>query len=136
MTGDFFLKNTHAILLKLPIPDLVGVSAPMQNAGKVRNIGFELALTHRNQVNRFRYSTSFNFSYVKNEIIDLNGGDTPGRSVGDPVDNIYGYVCEGIFKSQEEIDNSPKQVWGAVPGDLKYADINNDGVVNQMIENH
>lgn len=136
LTGDFFLKNTHAILLKLPIPDLVGVSAPMQNAGKVRNIGFELALTHRNQVNRFRYSTSFNFSYVKNEIIDLNGGDTPGRSVGDPVDNIYGYVCEGIFKSQEEIDNSPKQVWGAVPGDLKYADINNDGVVNQMIENH
>lgn len=131
LTGDFFLKNTHAILLKLPIPDLVGVSAPMQNAGKVRNIGFELALAHRNQVNRFRYSTSFNFSYVKNEIIDLNGGDTPGRSVGDPVDNIYGYVCEGIFKSQEEIDNSPKQVWGAVPGDLKYADINNDGVVNQ-----
>lgn len=131
LTGDFFLKNTHAILLKLPIPDLVGVSAPMQNAGKVRNIGFELALTYRNQVNRFRYSTSFNFSYVKNEIIDLNGGDTPGRSVGDPVDNIYGYVCEGIFKSQEEIDNSPKQVWGAVPGDLKYADINNDGVVNQ-----
>lgn len=131
LTGDFFLKNTHAILLKLPIPDLVGVSAPMQNAGKVRNIGFELALTHRNQVNRFRYSTSFNFSYVKNEIIDLNGGDTPGRSVGDPVDNIYGYVCEGIFLSQEEIDNSPKQVWGAVPGDLKYADINNDGVVNQ-----
>lgn len=131
LTGDFFLKNTHAILLKLPIPDLVGVSAPMQNAGKVRNIGFELALTHRNQVNRFRYSTSFNFSYVKNEIIDLNGGDTPGRSVGDPVDNIYGYVCEGIFKSQEEIDNSPKQVWGAVLGDLKYADINNDGVVNQ-----
>ena len=65
LTGDFFLKNTHAILLKLPIPDLVGVSAPMQNAGKVRNIGFELALTHRNQVNRFRYSTSFNFSYVK-----------------------------------------------------------------------
>lgn len=103
LTGDFFLKNTHAILLKLPIPDLVGVSAPMQNAGKVRNIGFELALTHRNQVNRFRYSTSFNFSYVKNEIIDLNGGDTPGRSVGDPVDNIYGYVCEGILNHRRKL---------------------------------
>lgn len=130
-TGDFFLKNTHAILLKLPIPDLVGVDAPMQNAGKVRNTGFEFALTHRNQIDRFKYSASFNFSYVKNEITDLNGGDTPGRSVGDPVDNIYGYVCEGIFKSQEEIDNSPEQVWGAVPGDLKYADLNHDGVVNQ-----
>ena len=59
--------------MKLPIPDLVGVSAPMQNAGKVRNIGFELALTHRNQVNRFRYSTSFNFSY---EIVAISLGFT------------------------------------------------------------
>lgn len=130
-TGDFFLKNTHAILLKLPMPDLIGVDAPMQNAGKVRNTGFELALTHRNQLNLFKYSASFNFSYVKNEITDLNGGDIPGRSVGDPVDNIYGYVCEGIFRTQEEIDNSCSQIWGAVPGDLKYADINNDNVVDQ-----
>lgn len=61
----------------------------------------------------------------------MNGGDIPGRSVGDPVDNIYGYVCEGIFRTQEEIDNSCSQIWGAVPGDLKYADINNDNVVDQ-----
>ena len=47
---------------------------PMQNAGKVHNTGFELALTHRNQLNLFKYSASFNFSYVKNEITDLNGG--------------------------------------------------------------
>ena len=56
-TGDFFLKNTHAILLKLPMPDLIGVDAPMQNAGKVRNTGFELALTHRNQLNLFNVSS-------------------------------------------------------------------------------
>lgn len=47
------------------MPDLIGVDAPMQNAGKVRNTGFELALTHRNQLNLFKYSASFNFSYVK-----------------------------------------------------------------------
>ena len=130
-TGDFFIKNTNAILLKLPIPDIVGVDAPMQNAGKVRNTGVELAFTHRNQVNDFKYSTSFNFSYIHNEITDLSGGDTPGRSVGDPVDNIYGYVCDGIFKSQEEIDNSPKQVWGAQPGDLKYRDLDGNKTVDQ-----
>ena len=130
-TGDFFVKNTNAILLKLPIPDLVGVNAPMQNAGKVRNTGVELAFTHRNQINDFRYSTSFNFSYIHNEITDLSGGDTPGRSVGDPVDNIYGYVCDGIFRSQEEIDNSPKQIWGAEPGDLKYRDLDGNGTVDQ-----
>lgn len=129
-TGDFFIKNTHAILLQLPIPSTVGVTGPMQNAGKVRNTGFELALTYRNHLNQLQYSSSFNFSYVHNEITDLSGGDTPGRSVGDPVNNIYGYVCDGIFKSQEEIDKSPTQVWGAKPGDLKYRDLNGDGVVN------
>ena len=89
-TGDFFIKNTHDILLALPIPDIVGVTPPTQNAGKVRNTGLELQLGHNNQVNDFRYFATFNFSYVHNEITDLSGGDTPGRSVGDPINNIYG----------------------------------------------
>ena len=129
--GDFFIKNTSDILLPLPIPDIVGVNPPMQNAGKVRNTGVELQLTHNNQVRDFRYNVAFNFSYVHNEITDLSGGDTPGRSVGDPINNIYGYVCEGIFNSQAEIDAHAKQIWGAKPGDLKYADLNNDGVVDE-----
>ena len=129
-TGDFFLKNTSDILLELPIPDMIGVAPPMQNAGKVRNTGLELQLNHNNQVNDFRYFTTFNFSYVHNEITDLSGGDTPGRSVGDPINNIYGYVCEGIFSSQEEIDAHPKQIWGAQPRDLKYKDLNNDNVID------
>ena len=130
-TGDFFIKNTHDILLALPIPDIVGVTPPTQNAGKVRNTGLELQLGHNNQVNDFRYFATFNFSYVHNEITDLSGGDTPGRSVGDPINNIYGYVCDGIFNSQEEIDAHPKQIWDAKPGDLIYRDLNNDNVVNE-----
>lgn len=130
-TGDFFIKNTHDILLQLPIPEIVGVNAPMQNAGKVRNTGMEVQLNHNNQVRDFRYFATFNFSYVHNEITSLSGGDTPGRSVGDPINNIYGYVCDGIFNSQEEIDAHPKQVWGAQPGDLIYRDLNNDKVVDE-----
>ncbi|WP_300761888.1 TonB-dependent receptor [uncultured Parabacteroides sp.] len=129
-TGDFYVKNTDDILLKLPVPSIIGVKAPMQNAGKVRNIGFDLQLRHTNQINDFKYNSVFNLGYVHNEITDLAGGDTPGRSVGDPVKNIYGYVCEGIFNSQEEIDNHPKQIWGAVPGDLKYKDLNGDNIVD------
>lgn len=130
-SGDFFLKNTKDILLDLPIPDVVGVDAPTQNAGKVRNVGMEMVLTHNNQVRDFKYFATFNFSYVHNEITDLKEGDTPGRSVGDPINNIYGYVCEGIFKDQAEIDAHPKQITGnAVPGDLKYKDLNGDGVVD------
>ena len=131
LTSDFFIKNTKDILLELPIPEIVGVKPPMQNAGTVRNTGVELQLSHNNQVRDFKYNMSFNFSYVHNEITDLSGGDVPGRSVGDPINNIYGYVCEGIFQNQAEIDAHPKQIWGAVPGDLKYADLNNDGIVNE-----
>ena len=91
----------------------------------------EMVLTHNNQVRDFKYFATFNFSYVHNEITDLKEGDTPGRSVGDPINNIYGYVCEGIFKDQAEIDAHPKQITGdAVPGDLKYKDLNGDGVVD------
>ncbi|MEG1545155.1 MAG: SusC/RagA family TonB-linked outer membrane protein, partial [Tannerellaceae bacterium] len=116
----FFLKNTNDILLMLPIPEIVGVNAPMQNAGKVRNTGFEVSVGHNNTIRDFKYHATFNISYVHNEITDLSGGDTPGRSVGDPINNIYGYVCEGIFKDQAEIDAHPKQVTGTpVPGDLK-----------------
>ena len=111
-TGDFFLKNTSDILLSLPIPEIVGVDAPMQNAGKVRNTGVELSLRHNNNIRDFNYHATFNISYVHNEITDLSGGDIPGRSVGDPINNIYGYVCEGIFQNQAEIDAHPKQVMG------------------------
>lgn len=130
-SGDFFVKNTKDILLDLPIPDVVGVEAPTQNAGKVRNIGMEMVLTHNNKIRDFKYFATFNFSYVHNEITDLKEGDTPGRSVGDPINNIYGYVCEGIFKDQAEIDAHPKQVTGdVVPGDLKYKDLNGDNIVD------
>ena len=130
-TGDFFVKNTKDILLELPIPEIVGVKPPMQNAGKVRNTGMEMQISHNNQINDFKYYATFNFSYVHNEITDLSGGDTPGRSVGDPINNIYGYVCEGIFKDQAEIDGHPTQIWGAKPGDLKYKDLNNDKKIDE-----
>ncbi len=129
-TGDFFVKNTSDILLNLPIPAMVGVNPPTQNAGEVRNTGVELQLGYRNQIKDFKYFASFNLNYVHNEITSLRGGDTPGRSVGDPIYNIYGYVCEGIFQNQSEIDSHAKQVWGAKPGDLKYKDITGDGIVN------
>lgn len=130
-TGDFFIKNTNDILLELPIPEIVGVTPPMQNAGKVRNTGMEMLVGHTNQIRDFRYFASFNFSYVHNEITDLSGGDIPGRSVGDPINNIYGYVCEGLFSDQADIDGHPKQIWGAQPGDMKYRDLNDDKVVDE-----
>ena len=129
---DYFNKVTDDILLNLPRPYVLGVNPPTQNAGTVLNRGVELLLTHRNKINDFRYSASFNFSYVHNEITDLKGSDQPGRSVGDPINNIYGYVVDKIFDSQEEINNSPQQIWGSVPGDFKYKDLNGDNIIDNQ----
>lgn len=131
-SGDFFIKNTRDILLNLPISRIVGVNPPMQNAGKVRNIGFETQVGYNGQAGALRYFTNFNFSYVHNEITDLQGGDIKGgRSVGDPVWGYYGYVCDGIFRNEDEVKAHVKQTMGTpVPGDLKYRDLNGDKVVN------
>lgn len=129
--ADWFRKETRDILLQLPVPNMMGVSAPMQNAGVVRNTGIELQLGHNNRINDWSYSIGANFSYVTTKIMDLKGGDTPGQSVGDPLWAYYGYVCDGIFQNEEEIKNHPTQSMGTpVPGDLKYRDLNGDKVVD------
>lgn len=128
---DWFRKETRDILLQLPVPSMLGVSAPMQNAGKVRNTGVEIQLGHNNKIGDWSYNVGASFSYVSTKIIDLKGGDTPGRSVGDPLWTYYGYVCDGIFQTQEEINNHAVQKTGTpVPGDLKYRDLNGDNVVD------
>lgn len=130
--ADWFRKETRDILLQLPVPNMMGVSAPMQNAGVVRNTGIELQLGHNNRINDWSYSIGANFSYVTTKIMDLKGGDTPGQSVGDPLwAYYYGYVCDGIFQNEEEIKNHPTQSMDTpVPGDLKYRDLNGDKVVD------
>lgn len=133
---DLFEKYTKDILLQLPKPLLLGALAPSQNAGEVRNRGIELAARHKNRINELEYNIRGSISYVKNRIMNLKGTDTPGRSVGDPIYNIYGYVSEGIFRSQQEINDAPIQKWGAVPGDVRYKDISGkngvpDGVIDE-----
>ncbi|MBO5250800.1 MAG: TonB-dependent receptor [Bacteroidaceae bacterium] len=132
-TLDVFRKQTRDILLELPVMSMLGVSAPYQNAGGVRNTGFELQLGHNNRINDLQYSVTANVSYVKNKITDLKGADTPGQSVGDPLSAYFGYVCEGIFRTQDDIDNHADQsaAFGTpVLGDLMYKDVTGEGVVN------
>lgn len=130
--ADFFRKQTRDILLTLPILDMVGVGAPYQNAGAVRNTGFELQLGHNNRIGEWQYSATANVSYVKNKITDLKGADTPGQSVGDPLSAYYGYVCEGIFRTQADLDNHADQSAFGTPvlGDLMYKDVTGEGVVD------
>jgi len=139
-TGDYYVRQTDNILLSLPQPSILGGYPPTVNAGGVSNKGFDLIIKHRNQIGAIGYWANANFSYVKNRITNLAGGDTPGVSVGDPINNIYGYEAMGLFQTQDEVNSAPNQTatfGGAQPGDIRYRDISGpNGVPDNTIDQY
>jgi TonB-linked SusC/RagA family outer membrane protein len=137
-TGDYFVKNTSKILLPLPVANTLGVTSPVINAGEVQNKGIELTAGYHLRRGDFSFDISGNFSYIKNEITNLNGsGPVPNGStvqaVGLPINSLYGWVSEGLFQSQADIDKHASQagMGGPVaPGDIKYKDLNGDNVID------
>lgn len=130
---DYYYRLTKDILLPLNIPLTLGLGAPYQNAGTVENKGFDFMMNYRNRVGEFNYGVMVNLSDVKNNILDMKGIENTGRTVnreGSPIGSFFGYVAEGLFQSQEEVDNHATQFGDIGPGDIKYKDLNNDGVIN------
>lgn len=137
VTFDYFDKRTNDILLRLPIPDAVGLTASVQNAASVKNSGWELSLNYSDQVNdNFKFNVGLNMSDVKNEILDLKGTDynatdgnglNRGNYVGRPIGAYYGYVVDGIYQTSEQVAASTTLSDLVGPGDLIYRDLNNDG---------
>jgi TonB-linked SusC/RagA family outer membrane protein len=135
VTFDYWQKRTEGILLNLPIPDLVGLDGPPQNAGIVDNAGWELSLSHTNQVgDEFNYQVEANLSDFTNEVVDLAraGPFIEGNTitqVGSALGAVYGYETDGLFQSEEEVQNYPtlREKSNTYPGDVKYVDRNNDG---------
>ena len=137
ITADWYYKTTDGILMKLDIPNIIGFGAPYQNAGKVKNVGWELAVTYRKQLGDWNLELGANLSDVKNEITDMHGttstdGDLRNQE-GYSVTSIYGLRCLGFINSQEEADyineNCPQFGSTVYPGDLKYEDVNGDGKI-------
>src|SRR5690606_19653776 len=136
LSVDWFDRQTNDILLKLPVPLIIGMEAPTQNAGSVDNRGWELAFGYKNPaVKAINYGISLNLSYVRNKVTDLKGAGPfiDGVSITqetDPIGSIYALKDDGIFQSQLEIDEHATQIGQIAPGDIKYVDFNNDGVIN------
>lgn len=132
---EYYIRDTKDILLRLPIPGTIGLTAPYQNAGEVRNKGWDLNLNYRDKVGQLGYNIGFILSDVKNEIISLRGvgpfitGFTI-REEGYPIDSYFGYEATGIFKNEEEVNNHATQIGNYGPGDIKYKDQNDDGQIN------
>ncbi len=126
LTGDWYRKDTDGILLTLYTSQLTGLNAPYQNAAKVRNTGWDFGATYDNQWGDFKLGVELNFSDVKNVITDMRGqtsGTLLRQQEGYAVNSIYGYISEGLYQSQEEINAGSVQFGTLHPGDIKYKDI-------------
>lgn len=131
---DWYNKITYDILLELDIPKTIGLNAPFQNAGKVRNRGWEVNLNYKGGEGDFKYGVDFNISDVKNTVLDLRGISQSGLLVsreGSPINSIYALKADGYFQSQDEIDGHAAQIGTLAPGDIKY--INQNPEVDDII---
>lgn len=138
LTFDYFYEKRDNILTAAgSVPDYVGIDnvAP-RNSGKVLNQGLEAELRIMKQVSRdFSFFANFQVTYAKNKVLE-NDQPTPKFDYQDlrgyEIGYDLGYKSLGYFKDQADIDNSPKQNLGLdpIPGDVKYQDTNNDGIVD------
>ena len=140
-SADYYIKTTNDILLAVPIPSLIGLNPTDQNAGSVENKGFEFVLGGRQSFGDWNLGLNFHINYNKNEVLDLAGtgphisayGNSDWRTItteGEPILSFYGYETDGLFQTQAEIDSYATWDGSVGPGDVKYVDQNNDGVLN------
>lgn len=143
LSFDAYIKKTSDMLVKASIPITSGfedTSTTYTNAGKVTNKGIEITLHTQNLKGVLGWETLLSYTYNKNKINDLNSS-TPYYinqvnnsyvtmlAKGYPINVFYGYVTDGIFQNEKEVHDHASQV-GAEPGDIRFKDLNHDGVIN------
>ena len=147
---DGYIKNTADMLVKAAIPITSGyedIYTTYTNAGKVSNKGAELTLNTVNFESKipggFRWETSVSATYNHNRIVSLNSdtplyqNETAGAYItmqknGLPINVFYGYVTDGLFQTPEEVSSHAFQENGTAPGDIRFKDLNSDGVINDQ----
>lgn len=141
LKADYFMeKRSNILITRNTVPGVIGASGsnlPAVNWGKVNNQGYELELNHRNRIGAVNYFLNTNFTFARNKVIFIDEAPTayPWQAyTGRPIGQQYGLTAIGFFQSQDDIDKSPKQFGKVIPGDIKYADLNNDGVIDNNDE--
>ena len=151
LTIDAYLKNTSKMLVPAEVPVTSGYSStnvPFINAGSMQNKGIEITVSTKNLTGKFIWNTDFNIAFNENKITSLNSStplyvDSYGLNAnlgidqaGHPANEFYGYVTNGIFQTQKDVDIHSVQQAGTSshnstsPGDIRFVDLNNDGVIN------
>lgn len=140
LSVDYFDKKTSNILLTPEVSTIYGGSAAKENAGEMRNRGWEVTINYKLNSGEFHHNFNFNISDSKNKVTDFGGKERIDQNdqlykiirEGEALGSYYGYKTDGLFQSYEEIANSALPVGASVqPGDVKYVDQNNDGVIDE-----
>ncbi len=137
LSGDWYIKTTKDMLTIPPVLSTAGENAACwRNTGDMKNTGIELTADyHSPDYNGFTWNASFNISKYKNEVVKLNDAITSQGSdirlmEGQPMGIYYGYVVDGIFQTQDEVNNYAVQQ-GKGLGRLKYRDIDGNGIIDE-----
>lgn len=154
-SADYYRRYTDNLLLQVPIPTSFGLNEGGQgggagvgvlaNVGEMENSGLDVQLGYHNIDGAFIWNVTGLVSIVRNEVLNLDtptaaigaggdqdfgGGENMTRTEeGHAIQSFYGYIVEGIFQDQQEIDSAPVQS-NAEPGDIQFRDLNADGVIN------
>lgn len=148
LSANYYYKKTNDILLQVPIPRFSGVTVfPTQNKGSLENKGVELEIGYRKAFGDLFFEVNGNLSTNKNKVLRLAdenpifdgtivgaGQARGGENItitreGDPIGSFYGYVMDGIFQNQAQIDQSPSQGTSTRPGDVKFKNTDEDDSV-------
>lgn len=153
LSAEYFRRKTDNLILNVPTPGSFGFNGvgSYLNAASMENKGFELQAGYYKTKGSFNWNATGNITFIRNKVLKMNtpnatidqGGDADfgggaaitRTAVGQPIQSYYGYIVEGIFQSEEEVQRSPVQVPGNLPskrtaaGDLKFKDLNGDGKI-------
>jgi len=142
-TAEYFVRTSDDLLADQPIPYSTGAfpTCITTNIGKMRNKGFEFTVSYANHDHDFKWDVNANIGTLKNEVLKISNTKLPiygaasitevGYSAGD----LFAYVAEGIFQNAEDIANHATQL-GAEPGDVKFKDVNGDGLISSADRKH
>jgi TonB-linked SusC/RagA family outer membrane protein len=145
LTADYFEKQISGLLFTPSLSLYLGTAAaPTANIGTTKTSGFDLNLGYNNAVGKnWRVSSNLTFTTAKNEVTETNNGLITGGGYGIPYQSVtrfekgqspgyfYGFKTVGIFQNAAEIAGAPTQA-NAVPGDIRFADINGDGLISDL----
>jgi TonB-linked SusC/RagA family outer membrane protein len=145
LSAEVYQRNTDGLILNQPIAPSIGYTqSPIVNVGSMRNNGVELQLGYNKTKGALRFNASGNISFISNKVLslgptvspllnganaDYGGGDITRTEAGQSIQYFYGYKVVGIFQTADEIKAAPTQD-NAKPGDIRFADINNDGKID------